>query len=102
MPENGYELPEEEARKLPSCERLLELAPETSRAPTESLASALLIYSLYRRAAKTYAAILLLCRNGFGDQALMLARILFEDIVEAHWVKTNPEAAIERFNDVTL
>jgi hypothetical protein len=103
VPENEqYELPPEELAKFAICERLLQLAPETSRIRTEQLPAGALIYGLFRRGARSFEAVLSLSRNGFGDQALMLARVLFEDMVDAHWVKHHPTDAVEKFNDAAL
>jgi hypothetical protein len=102
MDHEPYVLPPEEAAKLPICQRLLDLAPETSRIRAEEFGFGLLIYALYRRGVRTFEAVLLLCRNGFGDQALMLARVLFEDMVDAHWVNADPDLAVERFDDAAL
>ena len=52
---------------------------------------------LYARATKTFKAGLLLAREGYGEQAAMLNRSLFEGMAVAHWVVANEEAAAERF-----
>ena len=49
------------------------------------------------RSVKTARASLVLSRAGFGQQATMLNRSLFEGMLVAHWVHLNPEAAEERF-----
>jgi hypothetical protein len=36
---------------------------------------------------------------GFGNQGEMLERSLFEDMVDAHWVTTEPELAETRFDE---
>jgi hypothetical protein len=40
-----------------------------------------------------------LARDGFGYQAAMLNRSLFEAMVDAHWVVMNPRLALERIRD---
>ena len=52
---------------------------------------------LFARATKTYKAARLLARSGYGEQASMLDRSLFEGMVVAHWVSTNSDLAAERF-----
>ena len=52
---------------------------------------------LYARATKTFKAELLLAREGYGEQAAMLNRSLFEGMAVAHSVVANEEAAAERF-----
>lgn len=52
---------------------------------------------LFARATKTFKAAILLVRQGYGEQASMLNRSLFEGMVVAHWVTANEGAATERF-----
>lgn len=49
------------------------------------------------RATKTYGAVLRLLAGGFGPQAAMLSRSMFEGMAIAHWANANPDLAIERF-----
>lgn len=56
-----------------------------------------LVVTLFARAFNTYWAALQLCSTGFGEQAAMLNRSLFEDMVDAHWICTEPQRAIELF-----
>jgi hypothetical protein len=56
-----------------------------------------LVALLFARATGTYWAIVELLRIGFGDQGAMLARSLFEDMVDMHWITVKPEIAVERF-----
>jgi hypothetical protein len=53
--------------------------------------------ALLARSIKTFAAIPHLVRNGYGEQAAMLGRSLFEDMVDAHWVSLHPELSVERY-----
>ncbi len=50
------------------------------------------------RGLKTYRAVLHLCLSGFGQQAAMLDRSLFEGTVVVHWVRANPELAAKRWD----
>ncbi len=56
-----------------------------------------IIALLFARATKTYKGALLLAHQGFGEQAAMLNRSLFEGMAVVHWVSKNPEKAAERF-----
>lgn len=49
------------------------------------------------RATKTYAGALRLVSGGFGPQASMLNRSLFEGMAIAHWAHAHPEKAIDLF-----
>ncbi len=51
---------------------------------------------LFTRATTTHWAIIELLRMSFGDQAAMLARPLFEDMVDLHWMSVKPTKAINR------
>jgi len=54
------------------------------------------------RSTKTYRASVALAREGFGEQAAMLNRSLFEGTAVAHWVHANPDEAAESFHDAAL
>lgn len=56
-----------------------------------------LISRTYLRSTKTYQAALRLAFVGYGVQAAMLGRTLFEDMVLAHWISRNPEEASSTF-----
>lgn len=56
-----------------------------------------LLAALLSRSATTFWAAIELCRIGFGEQALMLNRSLFEDMVDAHWVTLDPAIAQTRY-----
>ncbi|HEY6760152.1 MAG TPA: DUF5677 domain-containing protein [Baekduia sp.] len=49
------------------------------------------------RATKTYLGVLCLVLGGYGTQAMMLTRSLFEGTVIAHWATLEPETAWDRF-----
>ena len=50
------------------------------------------------RATKTFDAVIGLCRRGYGEQAIMLDRSLFEGMAVAHWVSDNRREAVKLFN----
>jgi hypothetical protein len=56
-----------------------------------------ILAAIFARSLNTYWAAIELTRIGFGEQAAMLNRSLFEDMVDAHWVSTEPELAVERY-----
>jgi len=93
-------LPPQEAAELDTCQRLLARVPPALETddPGRVQSLTLLLVFCYR-AKKTYQAVLILCQRGLGDQALMLCRSLFEDMVDAHWVHANPDTALERYTD---
>lgn len=49
------------------------------------------------RGVTTFKATIRLIEGGFGREALMLNRSLFEGMAVAHWVAANPEEAAKRF-----
>jgi hypothetical protein len=51
----------------------------------------------FARSAKTYKAAVRLAKQGFGEQAAMLNRSLFEGMAVGFWVHHNEEEASERF-----
>jgi hypothetical protein len=58
-----------------------------------------LLAALLSRSSNTFWAAIELCQIGFGEQALMLNRSLFEDMVDAHWVTVDPTTAKARYTE---
>jgi len=56
-----------------------------------------LIIALYARASTTLQALVLLVENGYGQQAMILNRAVFELLVDAYWIDANRDLAAERF-----
>jgi hypothetical protein len=81
-----------------ACEALLRFAAgnRPSRPLTEDAADKL-IFRTYARSSKTYNASFLLSGRGYGVQAGMLNRSLFEDMIVAHWIKKNAANASEKY-----
>lgn len=48
------------------------------------------------RSYRTYLVVVHLCKCGYGLQAAMLNRTLFEDMISAHWAIKHPKAAATR------
>jgi SEC-C motif len=88
-----------------ACEELLGLAwdllgatPWRGRPATDSMADKLIAWE-GARGLKTYRAALDAALGGFGPQAGMLNRALFEGMAMAHWVRRNPILAAQRFEE---
>jgi Family of unknown function (DUF5677) len=92
IPEN---LIESHASDLRRCFELFSLASRSEPLDVSRGADEIL-YRIAARATKTFRAVLHLCTLGHGEQATMLNRSLFEDLLTAHWVDLNPDEAGER------
>jgi SEC-C motif len=91
-------------REVEACTALLELAreivePESwkGRGLDDSKLADRLVIMEAARSLKTYRGSLDAALGGFGPQAAMLNRSLFEGMAVAYWVRANPELAAERF-----
>src|SRR3954468_20881431 len=69
-----------------ACRDLLALAWARKPTGVDGEAHRALILAVFARSTLTYRAIMQLCRGGYGEQADMLNRSLFEDMAAAHWV----------------
>jgi len=54
------------------------------------------------RSLNTYWSATELARMGFGPQAVMLNRSLFEDMIDAHWITVEPTLAVQRIDEHQL
>jgi SEC-C motif/Family of unknown function (DUF5677) len=93
--------------RIDACERLREFAismtePWGGRALDNDRIEDLLVAVIFTRSISTYWAATRLARVGFGDQAAMLNRSLFEDMVDTHWVTVQPGVAKERLEQHDL
>ena len=91
----------EHGDQLAACEELLDhvlglLSPWRGRALEKSTDG--LLAALFARTTNTFWSAVELGRSGFGEQAAMLNRSLFEDMVDLHWIVDNPDIAIERYD----
>jgi hypothetical protein len=68
--------------------------------PTDDEAAGVLLWT-YARSTKMYAAALRLAGAGYGEQASMLCRPLFEDMLIAHWAKRHPKDASQNLREHT-
>ena len=67
-----------------ACEALQEFAEAHRPGPVSHEAS-LIVAGTIARSAAAFKCIIKLCRMGYGDQASMLNRSFFEDMISAHW-----------------
>ena len=58
-----------------------------------------LLVAIFSRALSTYSGAVELARMGYGPQAAMLNRSLFEDMIDAHWVTVEPELSARLVED---
>jgi hypothetical protein len=88
--------------QIAACRRLedyvIGLTKEWPGRPIEQTADGL-IHALLARSLDTYSCAVRLASDGYGTQASMLNRSLFEDMVDAHWIASDPEAAQKRYSD---
>ena len=68
------------------------------RLPRDDEPTAVVAYT-FARSLKTYRGSLQLCRLGYGEQAGMLNRSLFEDMVVSYWVDLMGDEAVQRLAD---
>lgn len=64
----------------------------------ESTADALVV-AIFARSTDTFTCAVRNIRLDYGAQAAMLNRSLFEDMVDAHWIITDPDVAAARYSD---
>lgn len=63
----------------------------------------LILLSIFARSTRTYSAIVHgLGERGYGEQTMMLDRLLFDDMIDLHWVSLHRELAVERLADHDL
>lgn len=58
-----------------------------------------LMLIVFSRSSNTFCGATELARVGFGAQAAMLNRSLFEDMIDAHWITVKPELAVQRIGE---
>jgi hypothetical protein len=89
------------ASELDGCRRLLEFAITELHAwsgRAVKRGADRIIIAEGARATKTFAAVTRLCELGFGEQASMLNRSLFEGMAVAHWVAEHRREAVGFFS----
>jgi len=75
-----------------TCLELLSLAKSlpADHYATDSLYERLLL-GFFAKDLNTYQSILSLCENGFGESALILCRVLLEDVINLEYIGLKPE-----------
>jgi hypothetical protein len=58
-----------------------------------------LVVAIFARSINTFTCALRNARLGYGAQAAMLNRSLFEDMADTHWIAADPETAEARYAD---
>jgi uncharacterized protein DUF5677 len=88
--------------ELADCDRIREHAVAMFETWTgrgiESTADGLVV-AIFARSTDTFTCAVRSLRLGYGAQAAMLNRSLFEDMVDAHWIITDPDTAAARYQD---
>ena len=87
--------PADAERQADACEELLsylhdDLRPQIG-VPDPQPPHWGVLLALFASASTTYEAAVQLARDGYGHQAAMLNRSLFEGMVDAHWVVMNSD-----------
>jgi hypothetical protein len=75
-----------------ACEALQDFAKAHRPGPVQHEAR-LIVAGTIARSDVTFKCIVKLCRMGYGEQASMLNRTLFEDMISAHWATLFPKRA---------
>lgn len=92
--------------RLGICEGVLKWVVENLEgwsAGIEQGGRSLILLSIFARSTRTYSAIVRgLAEPGYAEQAMMLDRVLFDDMIDLHWVSLNPDLAVERLTDHDL
>jgi hypothetical protein len=72
--------------------------PKWTGRGTDSAAERILFLE-FSRQTKTYRAAIEMARIGYGEQAAMLNRALFESMIILRWIDANGEAAVQQCKD---
>ena len=95
---------ERHSTMLSACDRLRDYAiamksPWGGRALDKDAPHEQMLVVVFSRSLNTYWAAVELARMGFGPQAAMLNRSLFEDMIDAHWITVEPKLAVQRLEE---
>lgn len=92
--------------RLSVCDGLLQWVVENLEAWSAGIKQDgrnLILLSIFARSTRTYSAIVQgLAEGDYGEQTMMLDRLLFDDMINLHWVSLNPDLAVERLTDHDL
>jgi len=89
---------------LAACDRLRDFAvamksPWGGRSIHVASAHEQMLVIVFSRSLNTFWSAVELARIGFGPQAAMLNRSLFEDMIDAHWITVEPALAAQRIDE---
>jgi hypothetical protein len=96
----GWSLPPKEAEQVDACSQLHAKFMEKIEpaVPGRQLGAAeTLLIAFWLRSVTTFEAIMVLADHGYGEQAAMLSRSLFENMVDAHWIVDDQDHAVDQF-----
>ena len=101
-PTKQFALSDRSTALIMAVERIAQVFPDNFRTSGGNDSADILRASILRRAIKTVRAALELCRLGYDEQAVMLARTVFEDMINLHWISVDPDKAVVQFNETAL
>ncbi len=98
------QLAERYAEQLEACDGLRQFAldirtPWGGRPLDDDMKHEAILVVISSRSLNTFWSAVELARIGFGQQAAMLNRSLFEDMIDAHWVTVEPDLAAQRLEE---
>jgi hypothetical protein len=79
-----------------ACQELNQFAQQHRPRDAPKHKAGLVVTWTAARSYRTYLTVIHLCACGYGQQAAMLNRTLFEDMVSAHWAAKHPDVAVAR------
>src|SRR5680860_1648146 len=84
-------------RQREACEGVLDFVRDLTKnweafsQPGVFTSPNIILTAIFARSTRTYEGVVKhLTGHGFGEQAVMLNRTLFEDMIDARWVSLNP------------
>lgn len=89
-------------REFTASDRVLALVEQEAaewRGREQNDAHDRILLGLWARSFKTFRGALSLCGAGYGDQAAMLNRSLFEDMADIAWARANPSEAARNYDE---
>lgn len=87
---------EEYADYFAACEETAQFFRDHRMVDPKATPESLAVNWTTARSYRTYLVVVHLCKCGYGLQAAMLNRTLFEDMISAHWAIKHPKAAATR------
>lgn len=94
-------IPKEYKEALALCSELVTLTPSVTEIVHDGGWSILLLNS-FAKAQKTFRAVLMLCKSGYGEDALILARTLLEQAFTVKFISLNVDSRLPEFVDYSV